>query len=371
MQKKSDVLIIGGGIIGCAIACHLADARKVTVIEAAGLCKEASWAAAGMLAPCAEMFHHLPEPMQRFMFKSAALYDDFIAGLVEDSGVYINYQKQGSLIVAFDYQESRLLAGLLERLNKADLSVEIIEHKQLRLQQPGLAENIESALFLPQDKHVNPRQLANALISACHRKGVNFQIGEPAVSLELRGGEIQSVQTSNEKYFADNYLIAAGAWSGGLLKSIGYNFPVRPIRGQIIELWAQPQSIRQLLHTSGCYMAPWPDGRTLIGATMENAGFDKNVSAGGVAKLLNAAMKAVPGLKSATIGQTWTGLRPDTSDNMPIIGATPVANLFMATGHFRNGILLAPGTARLIGDLLEGRNIANDIEAFRASRFID
>ena len=164
-------------------------------------------------------------------------------------------------------------------------------------------------------------------------------------------------------------LCAGGSWSGAILASAGLNVPVRPVRGQIVELSVRPQFLRQLLHTGKCYLTPWPDGRTILGATMEKVGYDKTVTAGGVNALLAAATDLAPDLGAAAITNTWAGLRPDTSDNLPVLGRTPLKNLVLATGHFRNGILLTPVTAQLILELLTGKPLSHALEPFSVERF--
>ncbi len=345
-----DVVIIGGGIIGCAIANQLAThGFKVAVLEKGELGQEASSAAAGMLAPFAEAAHSVPKALADLFEASHAMYSDFVAGLEAETGIQIGHQRNGSLLLATDYQEAKMLAGLLERQLAAGTTIESLTCGELTRLQPGLSPEVQSALFFREDQHINNRRLVKALVTSAVARGVTFLTGTPALEVVVEGTKVRAIRTPMEEIACHTAINCAGAWSG----NIGPVPPaVRPIRGQIVELQLRPQFLQHLVHAAGCYVVPWPDGRTLVGSTMENVGYCKTVTAGGILDLLSAAARVIPKLKSATLQQTWAGLRPDTSDNLPILGRTRIANYIMATGHFRNGILLTPLTAELISKLV-------------------
>ena len=370
MKSSSDIIVIGGGIIGCSIAYRLAQqGAKVTVIEKGQPGEEASKAAAGMLAPQAEAAHGLHDPMAELCFASHALYPDFVAELEEVSGIRIGYQTTGSIYVAADFKEAQVLAGLLERQLKAGRPAEEISPQQLGEMEPALTHQIETAIYLPNDHHVNNRQLMRALVAAASQCGVEFIPHTPALGLEFKGERSVGVRLPGRIISGDTIINAAGCWAGLVDSGNRIQLPVRPIRGQIVCLQQQPQPLRHLIHSSGCYLVPWPDGRILVGSTVENVGYNKEVTAKGMQQLLEAAIKVAPDLASAAIQDVWAGLRPDTPDNLPILGTTAIPNLIIASGHFRNGILLAPITAKLIADLIITGHTSISLDLFRPGRF--
>ncbi len=370
LNKTNDVVVIGAGIIGCAIANRLAGAGfHVTVIDQAQPCLEASWAAAGMLAPHAEMAHSIAAPLHRLMLESNKLYPGFIHDLLQETGMEIGFQQHGSLMVARGYQESRLLAGIFERALAAGIPAEVLTAEEVRQRQSHLAANIETGVFFPGDSHVDNRMLCKSLLTAAGNRGVEFNFDTPVVNFKKKSGRIAAALTPSGLVQADTFIITAGAWSGNILKSLGLEISLRPIRGQMVELAVEPQFLLPLIHSSNCYIVPWSGGRTLVGATMENVGFDKTVTADGVKHLLDAATSVVPALGKSSVTRMWAGLRPDTSDNLPILGRTHISNLILATGHFRNGILLAPITAQLISELVTGQESSFALSPFRADRF--
>ncbi|HEX9653699.1 MAG TPA: glycine oxidase ThiO [bacterium] len=370
MKSDNDILIIGGGIIGCSIAWRLAQQKaRVTVIEKGEPGLEASWAAAGMLAPQSESAHGLRDAMSALCYASHALYPEFIDELQAASGVNIGYRTTGSIYLAADFNEAEALAGLVERQLTAGRRAEELSHQQLHEMEPALTSNIEAAIFLPDDHHVDNRALMKALVSAGSAVGVKFLNHTQVVGLVVKHDRAAGLRTATGVLECDKVINAAGCWAGVVETGNRLKLPLRPIRGQIVCLEMQPQPLHHLIHSAGCYLVPWPDGRILVGATLENAGFDKRVTAAGVQQLLAAAIKSVPALASASMRDTWAGLRPDTPDNLPILGETAIANLFAATGHFRNGILLAPITAKLVSEVVLSGESPVSLGAFRPQRF--
>jgi glycine oxidase len=370
MKSDSDILIIGGGVIGCSIAWRLAQqGAKVTVIERNEPGREASWAAAGMLAPQSEAAHGLQGAMDELCYASRVLYPDFVKELEEASGVKIGYRTAGSIYTAADFKEAQALAGLLERQLAAGKRAEEVSRKQLYEMEPALAKNIAAAIFLPDDHHIDNRLLMKALVAAAGALGVTFLNHTAVLGLVLKGDRAAGVRTTAGVVEGEMVVNAAGCWSGLIETENRVSLPLRPVRGQIVCLEIQPQPLHHLIHSTGCYLAPWPDGRILVGATLENAGFEKRVTAEGVQQLLAAAINVAPALAFATVADVWAGLRPDTPDNLPILGATLIANFIAATGHFRNGILLAPITAQLISEFILTDRSSMPLDAFRPQRF--
>lgn len=370
MRSSSDIIVIGGGIIGGSIAYRLAQhGGRVIVIERGLLGEEASKAAAGMLAPQAEAAHGLLDPMTKLCYASHALYPEFVAELEEASGIRIGYQTTGSIYLASDFKEAQVLAGLLERQLQTGKPAEEISPQQLQEMEPALTKQIEAALYLPNDHHVDNRQLMKALVAAASLRGVEFVTGTPVLGVEFQDERAVGVRVPGQTIYGDTIINAAGCWAGLVDSGARLQLPVRPIRGQMVCLEKQPQPLHHLIHSSGCYLVPWPDGRILVGSTLENVGYNKDVTAKGVHQLLDAAIKIVPTLADAAIREVWAGLRPDTPDNLPILGATEISNLLFATGHFRNGILLAPITAKLIAELAVNGQPSISLEPFRPQRF--
>lgn len=370
MEPTSDVIIIGAGIIGCSIAHRLArEGLKVTVSDKGRPGGEASSAAAGMLAPHSEAAHGLSGQFSELCLASHHLYPDFVAELENETGIQIGYRTTGSIFVASDYVEAAALAGLLERQQAAGQPAEELTAQQVRELEPELAETIEVGVYLPGDHYVDNRRLMTALVAAAARRGVKFLTETPVVGLEFDGPRVVGVRLPGQIFTAGHTINAAGSWAGLIDQTGRLRLPVRPVRGQMVRLESQPQRLHHLIHSTGCYLVPWPDGRLLVGATVENVGFNKEVTAQGVRQLLNAAVKLVPSLESAPLREVWAGLRPDTEDNLPILGSGPISNLVMATGHFRNGILLAPITAKLITELLTTGQTSMSLEPFSPNRF--
>ncbi len=372
MKSSCDIIVIGGGIIGCSLAYRLAQQGvKVTVIEKGQPGEEASKAAAGMLAPQAEAAHGVHDPMAELCFASHALYPEFVAGLEDMSGIRIGYQTTGSIYVAADFKEAQVLAGLLERQLKAGKPAEEISPQHLQEMEPAVTQHIEAAIYLPNDRHVDNRHLMMALVAAASQCGVEFLNHTPALGLEFKGERAVGVRLPGQIISGDTIINAAGCWAGLVDSGNRVQLPVRPIRGQIVCLQQQPQPLRHLIHSSNCYLVPWPDGRILVGSTLENVGYNKEVTAKGMQQFLEAAIKMAPALENAAVREVWAGLRPDTPDNLPILGATKIPNFIVATGHFRNGILLAPITAKLISELIVNGQSSLSLKPFSPNRFTE
>ncbi len=371
MKSSTDVIVIGAGIIGCSVAYRLAKAGlKVTVVEKNQPGQEASWAAAGMLAPNAEVIHSAPPPLCELLTVSHDMYPDFVNELENESGMDIGFESTGSLVVAKDYEEAKILAGLYERERAKGTNVLELSAREVHEMEPDVTDSIQVGLFFPEDYYVNNRALVSALVKAAEKNDVRFLNNMQVAGLEIEGDKATGVQLPGELIYGGTVINSAGCWAG-LVHSQQISLPVRPVGGQIVELENKPQSLGHLIHSTGCYLVSWPDGRVLIGSTLENVGFNKKTTAEGVQQLLSAAIQIVPSLASAPIRAFWAGLRPDTPDNLPILGKTQFSNYIVATGHFRNGILLAPVTAKLITELVISGKASISLEPFRLERFSD
>lgn len=363
------VVIVGGGIMGLSIAVEL---RKrgaeldVLVLEKSIPGAEASTAAAGMLAPQFEA--EKPGPLLELALLSRMAWPRFAAELRDASGgVDCAYVPSGGLQIAFSDDELHALDAKVSWQQALGLRAELLGAAEVRALEGALNPKIAGAAGFPDDHQVDPRRLLPALAVAATRRGAQFRSGT-VNALARTGGRVTGVIVDGEELQADLVILAAGAWSGLVAGAEIDSTRVKPMRGQMAELQTRAPVVSRILKSARGYVVPRPDGRVVIGSTMEMVGFDKNVTAAGVQKVLNAAIELVPELASAALIQTWAGLRPWTDDQLPLIGEGPQPGLLLATGHFRNGILLAPITARLLGQLVRQERPTADLRPFRYHR---
>ncbi|MFT3707992.1 MAG: glycine oxidase ThiO [Archangium sp.] len=357
------IVVVGGGIMGLSIALELRKRPadfEVTVLEKSIPGAEASSAAAGMLAPQFESDG--PGPMLELALLSRMAWPKFVADLQEKSGVDCAYVASGGLQIAFTEDELQALDATHAWQSAQGLRGELLDASQLQKLEPSINPRALGALHLPDDHQVDPRKLLPALAVAATKSGVQFKTGT------VRSISAGAVDLDGELLKADKIVLAAGAWSGLVTGADVDPSRVRPMRGQLVELHTRAPIVTHLLKSANGYVVPRTDGRVIAGSTMEMVGFDKNVTVAGVKKVLDAAVELVPDLARAALVQSWAGLRPWTDDQLPFIGEGPSAGLLLATGHFRNGILLAPITARLVGQLVRGERTTVDLKPFRYHR---
>ncbi len=361
-----DVLVVGGGIMGCAIALRLAqEGIAVTVLERSIPGAEASSAAGGILAPQKEAAG--PGPLLELGLRSRALYPAFAEELRALSGIDVGYRPSGLLTTAFDEAALHRLEATAAWQTAQGLRAELLTGDEARALEPFLSPRLLGALHLPDDHQVDNALLVRALSMSAARAGARFRTGYVR-GLHLSGEKVAGVDLDGETLQADTVIIAAGSWSG-LVNGAGIDpRVVRPVRGQMVELQARLPPFSRVLFSPRGYLVPRLDGRVIAGSTMEQVGFEKDVTAGGLASILGMALELCPGLSSVTVSRTWAGLRPFTEDHLPLIGEGPLPGLLLATGHFRNGILLAPITARLIAERVLGRPPSMDLSPFRFDR---
>jgi glycine oxidase len=361
VRATADVAVVGGGVIGLALARELsARGLEVVVLERGRAGEEASSAAAGLLTAQSDAVG--PSPFFRFALESRDLYPDWTDALRQETGLDCGWRPTGVLkcgtaasLERFRWQTD---AGLLvERLDGAEIS---------RRSAHRAAREIVEALFFPRDSVVHSRLLVHALARALEIRGVPVLEGTDVTRFLVEGGRCRGVETSEGEVRAEFVVDAAGAWAN-LDPGLSFAIPVEPIRGQIVEL-ADDGPFPVVLESDDVYVVPRSDGRLLVGATVERAGFRKTVTAAGVATLLSSAIALAPSLGNARVSDAWAGLRPGTPDGLPLLGESPLAGLYLAAGHFRNGILLAPITALRIADLLTGAAV-QDLAPFAPERF--
>jgi glycine oxidase len=365
-----DVIIVGGGVIGCSIAWRLAQSGlKVTLFERGRAGCEASRAAAGMLSPQGEA--QGPGPFFDLCLRSRAMYRSFADELTEASGIDVEYKDDGTLFVVVEGEDQEAKAKWASWQLEAGLPIEHLSPEDIRKLEPAVTELAARAIYLPEEHQVENRRLMDALAVAMKRTGVELIEGAEVSALTTARGRVTGVLSDGKRFDAGVVIVAAGTWSSQLLEPLGLNVKVIPARGQMMAVRGNPYPIKRVLHSSKVYLVPRKDGRILIGATVEYAGFHKAVTAGAINELLSAAVELVPSIADFEVTEMWCGLRPDTIDHLPIIGASGVENLLLATGHFRNGILLAPITARAIAEVISTNFVPNEIGHFGCARFDD
>ena len=361
-------MIIGGGVIGLTIARELArrGMRDVWLIERASLAAEASFAAGGILAPQAEA--NARDEFFELASRSRDLYEDFAAALREETGVDVELDSTGTLYVALSERDLREIEARFEWQTKAGLVVERLSAAQAREVEPCIGETVQGALRFPRDIQVENRRLLNALVNSVNKLNVNISTETNVESISIERGRIQGVQTSRGFVSCQTVVVAAGTWSSTIENA--RTPKIEPVRGQMICFDAKPQLTRHIIYSPRGYLVPRHDGRLLAGSTSENAGFTKQVTAGGMSHILANVHEISPQISNLPIVDTWSGLRPRAADGLPVLGpCDEIDGLFYATGHYRNGILLAPVTGELIADAVVAGRISPLLAAFSPNRF--
>jgi glycine oxidase len=354
-----DVAVVGAGLIGLAIAFELAErGATVRVYDRDEPARAASWAGAGMLSPYAEP---IDEALLRLCEQSLQQYPRFVERVRDASGVDPRLHLNGHLHAAFDdaaLENARLRA---DTLRTRGVACDVLDRAQVLGAEPWIGSHVCGGLLIAAEGQVDNRRLGRALTAACAARGVSLQ-RVASLSVECDGRRALGVRTNFGFAPATAVVNACGAWAA-MLDGVPEEArpPVEPYKGQMLSLEVPAGFVRRSTWVPDAYLVPRDDGRLLVGATVERARFDTRVTGEGLHRLLHAALEAAPGLAGFTVSETWTGLRPGSADGLPFIGPTTVEGLFVATGHFKNGILLSAITARLVADAIDGR--ADDLMA--------
>jgi glycine oxidase len=354
--KTWDVIIVGGGIIGLSLAIALRKrGATVLIVERGEPGREASHAAGGMLVDCPLETHAALQPLAT---ASANMYPEFAHELEVESGMKVDLRDQGTIVSQpLDPPPGSTFAPLTPQWFE--------QHE------PALANRMRQAMYL-EERCVDPRALTAAAIKTAKNRGLDFSSGDPVTAVKSSDGHVTGVSTTKTAFHASKVVNCAGAWSGHI--SCGptgpRTFPTRPVKGQMLYV-AMPARdlLKHVIRTPEVYLIPRSDGRLLIGTTVEEAGFDKRTDPATIQRLYRSAVNLVPKLADARILEDWAGLRPGTPDNLPILGATETSGYYVATGHFRDGILLAPITAQIMATVIEGRECGYNLAAFSPARF--
>lgn len=366
----SEIVVIGGGVIGLVIAWRLShNGHRVTVLERGQIGREASWAAAGMLAPHCELDQ--PDAFFELCQKSLEAYPAFISALKQETGYAIDYITNGTIFPALSDGDQQKLEIRYKRQKEAGLPVELLSAKASRRLEPNLSGHVQMALRYPADHQVENRDLIRALTQAIRQLGGIIHEGTAVKRILTDQSQVIGVQADSVSWETRHIVNATGSWArylDGVPNTV--RPPIRPVHGQILSLaTGDAWPFRHTIYSSKTYLVPRSNGRLLIGATVEESGFRKEVTVEGILQLFHGALRLAPALRSYPFEATWSGLRPTTSDGLPILGPTAVKGLYLATGHYRNGILLAPITGDLMADMIENQSIPSLMKPFLPDRF--
>ncbi|MCB0830067.1 MAG: glycine oxidase ThiO [Solirubrobacterales bacterium] len=357
-KDRSDVIVVGAGLIGLSVAWKLAlDGASVTLLEREKPGAGATGVAAGMLAPIGELDFGEPELLE-LNLRSRRLYPDFVAGVEAETGMDTGYRHTGALHVALDRDEAGELRRIMELQQSHGLDSKWLGPMAARDLEPGVSPSLAGAVLVEDDAVVDPRALVEALRSGLEARGTRIVPAEVSGLLRDSSGKVTGVLTGDGEFTARVVVAAPGA-EAGVAEWLPEEVrpPVRPVKGQVVELRGDTDApaCERILGSERVYIAPRPDGRLILGATVEEMGFDRRVTGGGVHELLREAYRLLPDVAEMEFIGAIAGLRPGTPDNVPVIGPAGIEGLILATGHYRNGILLAPVTAEAVVDFVQGR----------------
>ncbi len=369
-MKHSEVLIIGGGVIGLSIARALwkRGISGITILESGEIGKEASFAAAGMLAPQSET--DTIDDFFTFCNESNQLYPKFAKELYDETAIDVELDQSGTLYLAFNKSDVRQIRERFALQKAAGLKVEHFTARQITKVEPFVSRDVQEGLFFENDWQVENRRLLAALRRFADENKINLVENAKVEKILTENGFVVGAKTIKRRFDAEKVILATGAWTS-LIKSDEISLPeVTPIRGQMTSFHTSKRLFSKVICTPRGYIVPRKLGRILTGATVEGVGFDKSLTDEGLQSVKNNALEISPGLANLTIDESWAGLRPFAADGLPILGGFPhCGNLFAATAHYRNGILLAPLTAEILADEIIGRSSSKYLGIFSLRRF--
>jgi glycine oxidase len=370
---KADVVIVGGGIIGSAIAFRLARSGvSVAVIDRGQPCSEASGAAAGMIAPQGEVIE--PEQFSNLCTASRDLYPELVAEVEELSQQSVNYRRDGTLLVAIEEHECEELEHIYRKQTALGLTLERLSNDRIVKEFSGLSPHIQLALFVSGDHWVDNERLTQALIKAGELSGATYHWNCAVTGFNVEGDQVRSLRvlpegaTSESTFAAGRFILAAGCWSGQLAEALGLSLPVVPCHGEMIE-FETPAELPHVVRAGINYVVPRGERVVVAGTTAKWGSFEKEVTAGGLHSIIQGVTRILPVARDFKFRRAWAGLRPDTKDHLPVLGFSTLRNLVFATGHFRNGILLAPITAKVMAELVLTGAPSHALDLYSPTRF--
>lgn len=369
MASARDVVIVGAGIVGCSIAFELAKAgMQVCVLEKGGIGEESSAAAAGMLSGQHGVTNF--GPRYQLHLEARELHAGLADELRELTGIDVGFCRWGLLELLFTPGEVRAADRCYTIQTQAGLRVERLTREEALEREPALTPDIQGAIRYVDEAHVHNGRLTIALGEAAQRVGAELRSGEPATALIRQGERVVGVRTSSETLQTATVVVANGAWSADLVRPLGLVLPVKPVRGQMLAVRTVPRAVHQVIYGRHMYVVPRPDGETLVGATVEDVGFRKEVTLEGLEELIQAGRRIAPGIMGQSVVRTWAGLRPGSPDGLPLVGpVNGLSGLCLAVGHYRNGILLGPMTGVLVKQLLVDGVHSPHLDLLRPERF--
>jgi len=356
-----DVIVVGGGVIGLSIARELAGRKSVLLLDRGSTGQGTSRAAAGMLSPLSEADDQ--GPFFQLCRASYAMYDGFVEGLHSETALDVGFSRVGLLCLASSEEAAKTLHCRYEWQKDAGFNVKLLSADDVHQMEPLITLPIRAAMCIPDELSVTPRQLVNVLREACLNRGVEIRTGvhvERIAQNQVCAGKLT--------LGAQTIVIASGVWSPSLA-GLNPQIPVYPRNGQILSLRMPVGAFRRMIRWGSSYFVPRNTGELVVGATNEDAGFDMSNTPAGLGRLLMDAQAISSHVGTYAISETWTGLRPATPDGLPILGESAIRGVYYATGHYRNGVLLAPVTARIMSDLIEGRAPDLSIDKYSPFRF--
>ena len=373
MQSTKDVVIIGGGIIGCAIAYYLHKSGvEVTVVERGDIGAEASSAAAGLLAPLGSLSG--PGPLADLLLASWSIYPALVPELEQASGVHLAYEQSGSLRVARNPKNIENLRKRITAWQPLGLKMQWLTGDEARQREALLAPDISAAIYAPEEAQVKAPHVVKAFARAATNLGAKLCAHHNVIGMDFHRNKVTRVCTDQGLEIAcEHVIVATGAWTRDLERLLDISLPVEPQRGQILtlkQLSSPPPPLKHIIFGEAIYLAPKNNGTIVVGATKEEVGFEKHLTAGGIGWLLSTAVRLLPGLEGAAIDQMWAGLRPKTPDNLPILGNAPsLENVILAVGHGSIGIMLSAITGKSIAELVTTGHVPEIIAPFSVERF--
>jgi glycine oxidase len=365
---QSDVIVVGGGLMGCSVAYRLAkDGARVLVLERSVPGAEASSAAAGILGPTIESYDDaLALQIGR---RSRELHAEWADELDELFGIDVGFRRSGVIKVAFDDGELHELDRQAESLRAQGVHCDRWSPEELFDEEPAANPKAAGALSVAEDAQIEPKKLLSAVALGAEHAGVIFRTGSTVRAVETEHGQVRGVRLGDELLPCERVVVAAGSWTT-LIPGLPFGSEtIYPVRGQMIATHTRPPVFRRVVFGAGGYVVTRPDGRVLCGSTMERVGFERGITLGGMADVIDKATRIAPVLKSAPVRSHWSSFRPGTPDGLPLVGETRIEGLFLASGHYRNGILLAPFTAELIAQAMSGEKESRQAQALSPMRF--
>ena len=372
-MQQADVLIVGAGVVGLSLAYELADeGLRLVVIDRGPLGREASWAGAGILPPAnSATARHPYDELRGLSFR---LHAEWSRQLLAETGIDNGYRRCGAIYLSRSVGEAAALRGFYNTLQDEEIAAQRLSPEQLAEHEPALAAiaqsgRLKAAYAVPDECQIrNPRHL-QALVEACRLRGVELLPETGAEAFMLDGERLAGIATSRGRISATSYCLTSGAWTQTLLAKLGVANGILPMKGQMLLYACGRPPFTAVINEGNRYLVARDDGHVLVGSTEEESGFDKSNTAAGLRDLQDFACDVIPALQTATLEQSWAGLRPASFDGLPYIGKIPgLQNAFVAAGHFRSGLYLSPGTAVVLSALVRGLTPAIDLHPFRLGR---